>query len=105
MKTPEDKSVTMTFVSHQVRDRKLRWAMNLTFPSGISGGDMLPVEVEDGEGTPVKSAVLEFAGKTIKIKDGRGELAYADFVKGKHEKAIWLKRSGMEPMPGALTFA
>ena len=105
MKTPDGKTVTMTFVSHQVRDRKMRWAMNITFPAGAGEGDMLPIQMEDGEGAPVKSGTLEFAGKAIRVKDGRAELAYADFIKGKHEKALWLKRRGMAPVPGALTFA
>ena len=105
MKTPADKTVTMTFVSHQVRDKKMRWAMNITFPAGAGAGTQLPIQVEDGEGTPVASATLEFAGKAIRIKGGSASLAYDDFVSGKHEKAIWLKRRGMDPIPGALTFA
>ena len=105
MKVPEGKTITLTLVSHQVKDKKMRWAVNLTFPGGAGEGAVLPISVEDGEGKPVKSAVFEFAGKAIPIKDGVGELAYADFIKGKHEKAIWLKRRGMDPVPGALTFA
>ena len=105
MNTPPEKTITMTFVSHQVRDKKLRWAMNLTFPAGIGEDGFLDIQVEDGEGVPVKSATLEFAGKSIKIKDGCAKLAYSEFIKGKHEKALWLKRRGMEPIPGALTFA
>ena len=34
-----------------------------------------------------------------------GALAYADFIKGKHDRAIWLHRRGMLPIPGGLTFA
>jgi len=105
MKVPEGKTITLTFVSHQMKDRKMRWAVNLTLPGGADKGTILPISVEDGEGVPVKSAVFEFAGKAIQIKDGAGELAYSDFIKGKHEKAIWLKRRGMDPVPGALTFA
>jgi len=105
MKVPEGKTITLTLVSHQIKDKKMRWAVNLTFPGGAGADAVLPISVEDGEGEPVKSAVFEFAGKAIPIKDGAGVLAYADFIKGKHEKAIWLKRRGMDPVPGALTFA
>lgn len=105
MKTPEGKTVTFTFVSHPVKDVKARWAVNLTFPPGADAGALLPLAAEDGEGAPVESAVFEFAGAETAVKDGKGFLRYADFVRGRHEKAIWLKRPGMDPVPGSLTFA
>jgi len=105
MKVPDGKTITLTFVSPQVKDSRLRWAVNLTFPAGAGAGAMLPVAAEDGEGTPVADGVFEIAGRQVKIKDGSGALAYEDFVRGKHETALWLKRPGMEPVPGALTFA
>ena len=48
---------------------------------------------------------LELAGLLIDVKDGKAAISFGDFVKGKHEKAIWLYRKGMLPIPGALTFA
>ena len=105
MKVPDGKTITITFVSHQVKDHKMRWAANVTFPAGAGPDAALPVHVEDGEGAPVESGALELAGRCVKIAGGEGELAYADFVAGKHETAIWLRRPGIEPVPGSLTFA
>lgn len=105
MKVPEGKTITFTFASHQVKDVKLRWAVNVTFPGGAEGDAMLRVHAEDGEGTPVAKGFFEFAGRSVAIEDGEGAIRYADFVAGKHETAIWMKRPGMEPIPGALTFA
>ena len=105
MRTPPDKTITLTFASHQVKDTRMRWAVNLTFAPGIGEGDSLEISAEDGEGEPVESAVFEFAGRRVPIAGGRGSIPYADFVRGKHEKGIWLSRPGRESVPGALTFA
>lgn len=105
MKAPEGKTIILTFVSHQLKDLKMRWAANVVFPGSAEEGDDLPVKVEDGTGEKVVDGVFEFAGQAIKITNGEGLLAYADFIKGKHETAIWLKRPGMDPVPGSLTFA
>jgi len=105
MKVPEGKTITLTFVSHQVKDTKMRWAVNVTFPGGAGADARLPVHAEDGEGTPVAEGVFEFAGQAVRIRGGEGEIAYTDFVAGKNEPAIWMKRPGMDPVPGALTFA
>lgn len=94
----EKQSVTFVFLSHPVKMTKMRWCVNLTMPKG-------EVWVEDGEGVPVKSAVLELHGKRVKIREGRGVLSYDDFIKGKHEPAVWLHRRGVPPIPGGLTFA
>lgn len=105
MKVPDGKTITFTFVSHQVKDLKQRWAVNLTFPGGAGSDAMLRLHAEDGEGTPISKGFFEFAGMSVRIVDGEGEVKYADFVAGKHETAIWMKRPGMDPVPGALTFA
>ena len=105
MKVPEGKTITLTFVSHQVKDKKQRWAVNVTFPGGAGADARLPVHAEDGEGALIAEGSFEFAGKSVRIRDGEGEIAYADFVAGKNEPSIWMKRPGMEPVPGALTFA
>lgn len=94
----EKQSVTFIFLSHPVKMTKMRWCVNLTMPEG-------KVWVEDGEGMPVKSAVLELHGQCVKIREGAGSLSYDDFIKGKHESAVWLHRRGMPPIPGGLTFA
>ena len=105
MKTPADKTVVFTYVSHPIKSLKMRWQATLTFPAGADGKTLLPFSFEDGEGAPIESGQFEFSGRMIDIKAGKGSLAYADFVKGKHETAVWMHRKGMEPIPGSLTFA
>lgn len=105
MKAPADRTVAFTFVSHPVRDVNMRWAATLTFPPGAGPDDALPVHAENGAGAPLADAVFEFAGAAVKISDGDGTLKYRDFIAGKHEKAIWMRRPGADPVPGSLTFA
>ena len=104
MKTPQDKCIMLTLYSHPMKDLKLRWKAFLTFEPGSTDESAASLEIIDGEGSPVRSGVFEFAGVRTRIRDGKGALACADFVKGKHETAIWLHRKGVEPVPGALTF-
>ena len=104
MKTPPDKTVTFTYSSHPTKDVSWRWQAQLTFPAGADAATELPLELKDGLGDPV-NGTFEFAGLQIRIEDGKGRLTYADFIKGKHETAIWLHRKGIEPIPGLLTFA
>lgn len=104
MKTPEGKTITMTFGSHPMRDLKLRWQITLTFPAGATAATVLPIRVKDGEGAPIEDATFEFAGCRIPIRDGDGGITYAQFVAGKHETALWLHRPGLASVPGGLTF-
>ncbi|MCR5413238.1 MAG: hypothetical protein K6F50_00735 [Kiritimatiellae bacterium] len=106
MKVPEGKTIILTIVSHQMKDERLRWAVNITFKGGLEGSDaILPITVEDGLGQPIPAAVFEFAGKDLRVRDGKSSMTYGDFIKGKHKPGIWLKRRGEEPVPGSLTFA
>lgn len=105
MRVPDGKTLTITFVSHQVKDAKLRWAAEVTFPAGAGPDAALRVHAEDGAGEPIAKGVFEFAGQAVAIAGGEGAVRYADFVAGKHEKAIWMRRPGAGPVPGSLTFA
>ena len=105
MKTPEDKTVVFSLFSHPMKDLKLRWKARLTFPAGADGDSLAELEITDGEERPIKAGVFEFAGARIKVTEGEGRLRCADFVRGKHESAIWLHRRGKVSIPGALTFA
>ena len=105
MKTPDDKTIAFTFMSHPEKLPELRWTAKLTFPPGSGPDTILPITVVDGNEEPVESAVFELAGKRIPVKDGKASLKYADFVKGKHSVPLWLYRKGVEPVPGGLTFA
>ena len=104
MRTPADKKITLTLYSHPTKDLKMRWKATLAFLPGSTDGTPAEITMVDGEGTPVASGTFEFAGQQIAIRDGAGTLRCGDFVKGKHEPAIWLYRKGVLPVPGALTF-
>ena len=104
MRTPADKTIAFTLVSHRTARAAMRWMARITFPPGSGGGDILPVEVVDGEDCPVADGVLEFAGQHLRVRGGEAGLRYADFVAGAHSVPIWLHRDGMPPIPGGLTF-
>ena len=104
MKTPEGKEITFTFGSHPTKDLKMRWEAKLAFPPGAVADTKLTLTIVDGEGAPVAKGVFEFAGMKIRIADGSAQISYRDFIKGKHETALWLHRDGMMPIPGGLTF-
>lgn len=105
MKTPPDKTIAFTFISHRTEKSEQRWIAHMTFPPGADGSTMLPIEIMDGNDEPVGSGTFEFAGCSLEVRDGMASISYADFVKGKHSVPIWLHRRGMPPVPGGLTFA
>ena len=105
MKTPSDKTITLTFASHPTRDLALRWTAKLLFPPGSGAETPLSVSLADGNGDPVQEGVFEFAGQRLAVVAGAATISYADFVRGKHEVALWLYRPGRPPIPGGLTFA
>ena len=105
MKTPDDKTIAFTFMSHPEKQPELRWTAKLTFPPGSGPDTVLPITVVDGNEDPIESAILELAGNRIPVKGGNASLKYADFVKGKHSVPLWLYRNGVQPVPGGLTFA
>ena len=104
MKTPSDKTIAFTLVSQMTAEAERRWMARLTFPPGSDGETVLPVEVLDGNDTPVAEGTLEFAGQRLQVRNGTASIRYADFVKGKHEVPLWLHRKGMRPVPGVATF-
>ena len=105
MRTPTDKTIAFTFVSHPEKDAALRWTARLTFPPGAEAETILPIEVRDGTDASVPSGVFEFAGLRLPVEGGKASLTYAAFIRGKHEPALWLHRSDKPPIPGGLTFA
>ena len=94
----------MTLSSPPPKDLKMRWKAQLVCAAGSTDETPAEITMVDGEGTPIKAAIFEFAGEKTPIKGGKGAIRCGDFVKGKHETAIWLHRKGMWPIPGALTF-
>lgn len=105
MKTPEDKTITFTFMSHPLRDATKQWVARLTFPPGATAETVLPLAIADGTGAPVVRGTFEFAGLRLAVVAGCASLTYAEFIAGKHAPGLWLHRPGMEPVPGGLTFA
>lgn len=104
MKTPADKTIVFRFASHPAKDARMWWSASLVFPAGSDETTMLLITALDGEQNPIKSAVFEFAGQHIKVKDGKGSISYADFIKGKSSVPLWMHRKGLPPVPGGLTF-
>lgn len=95
----------MTFGSHPNKDPLLRWTAELTFPAGAGSEAVLPLEIVDGNGDRIPEGTFEIAGNRISVRDGRGSLPYAAFIRGRHDPALWLHVSGRESVPGGLTFA
>ena len=104
MKAPGDKTVVFTFGSHPVKDLAKRWTAKVTFPPGATAETMLPIEVVDGNGDPIREGVFEFANKKLPVADGAASISYSDFIAGKHAVDLWLHLPGGEHIPGGLTF-
>ncbi len=105
MKTPADKPLSFVYVSYPAQVMKMRWSAKLNFKGGEDDDCVLDLEIHDGEGETVKSGTFEFAGKMLKVENGRAVISCRDFIAGKHERAVRLHRAGMTPVPGGLTFA
>lgn len=105
MKTPPDKKIAFTFMSPPANDRRECWQAVVEFPAGSSADSVLPIRVLDGDGAPVKEGTMVFAGCRLKVVDGATSIVYADFVRGKHDPALWLRRKGLPDKPAYLTFA
>ena len=106
MRTPQGKTITFTFMSQPTKDPAGCWVAKLTFPGGSDENSVFPIEIVQGDGSPVPEAVFELAGRRLAVLDGKSRISFADFVRGKHESALWLHRKDFpEPIPGGLTFA
>lgn len=104
MKTPADKTITLTLYSHPMKDPRMRWKALVVFAAGSADETPAEITINDGEGSPIATGTFEFAGMKTPIRAGKGKFLCGDFIKGKHEPAIWLYRKGKAPVPGALTF-
>ena len=104
MKTPENKTVSITFHSHQMKRRELWWRAVLVFPPLSNEDSILEISFFNVDNSPIENAVFEFAGKKLLVRHGKSAISYRDFIAGKHEKALWLYRENCPPVPGALTF-
>ena len=105
MNTPADKRITFTFMSPPALDRGECWQAKLEFPPGAGAETMLPLRVWDGNDVPVEDGVVIIAGTRLRVKGGETALRYSDFVKGKHDPEVWLRREGLPDKPAYLTFA
>lgn len=105
MYTPKDKKVIFTFVSPIAEDKKSCWMASVIFTPGADENAIFDIIVKDGEDNLIPKAIFEFAGCALEVESGAARISYRDFIKGKHEKAIWLHRPGYNATPGLLTFA
>lgn len=105
MNSPADRKITLVFISSQLVPEEQRWWARLEFPASSKRGDVLPVYVSDKNGGAIAEGTFMIFGAEIKITDGSGGLPYEDFIRGKHEKGVWLFRRGTGFVPGGLTFA
>lgn len=104
MKTPEGKTIRFTLHSQPQHDNEARWKVTVVFPGGSDGESSAEILAVDGNGADIACGELEFAGRRIALRDGKGVLKCSDFIAGKHESAIWMYRRGFAPVPGMLTF-
>ncbi len=105
MRTPDGKTIAFTFHSHPTKDRELWWIAKVTFPPGSVADTVLPITVTNEDGVPIKSATFQFAGQSLKVKNGKASMTFAEFIAGKHSVPLWLHRDGLPPVPGIPTFA
>lgn len=105
MRTPDDKKIAFTFVSHPTKNLDWRWKAVLEFAPGSDENSNLPITVTTDKGEPIEKAVFEFAGQQLEVRDGKTSISYKDFIKGKSSVPLWLYRKGLPPVPAGLTFA
>ena len=105
MKTPAGKPLSFVYISRPEHKRRLCWTARLDFKGGDGEDSVLDIEILDGEGDAVESASFTLAGKFLPVENGRARISYRDFIAGKHERLVMLKRAGMPPVQGWLTFA
>jgi hypothetical protein len=104
LRTPGDKRIILNYHSLPSKNAAFRWKAVLVFEPGSADGDEAEIEVFDGDGSKVESGILEFAGRRLKVKDGRTSITCGDFAKGKHDPSLWLHRKGRPSSPGVVTF-
>ena len=104
MRTPPDKRIVMTLYSAQVADPSLRWKAKVVFEPGSTDDSPVVINVMTREEEPIPEGVLEFLGRRLPVKDGRTEVTCRDFIAGKHARAVWLHRKGLQSVDGGLTF-
>lgn len=105
MKTPADKKIAFTFVSHPTKVPEWRWKAVLEFAPGSDENSILPITMTTEKGDPIPEGIFEFAGQRLVVKDGKASISYKDFIKGKSSVPLWLYRKGFPPVPAGLTFA
>ena len=103
MKSP-DKTLLFFFRSIPKALNEDIWIVRAVLPPNAVADTLMSIEATDGNEKPLNSATFEIVGCRVKIADGKGTLAYGDFVKGMSETAVWMFRPGREPVPGGLTF-
>ena len=104
MKSPESKTLSFLFRAIPVQNVADFWEVRITVHPGSTAKTPITFSATGGDAAPVKAGTFEIMGARVKIVDGKGSLPYEAFVKGIHERAVWMMRPGHPPVPGALTF-
>ena len=102
--TSPDKTLFFFFRSVPRDLNEDMWIVKAVLPPNADSGTPMSIEAADGNEKPLESAVFGVAGCKVAISGGKGILPFGDFVKGMNETAVWMFRSGREPVPGSLTF-
>lgn len=103
MKSP-NADMTILFKSIPLDNHALEWQVHLVFPANTAAGGDLLFYVTDKDDAPIPSGTFNLSGGDWKFTGGRGRIPYSAFIAGIHEKEVWLRRPGIESVPGGLTF-
>ena len=104
MKSPENKTLSLLFWSVPGTHASDIWTVRVTIPPASTAETPLMVAATGENEEPIAKGSFELMGARVKIANGKGELAFGEFVKGIHETGVWMLRPGHPPVPGALTF-
>lgn len=78
------------------------WRATLSLPASPTHETQMELKVSDRAGNP-ECGVFKVAGVEVKLFNGKGVVAYGDFVKGVKDGMVSLTRQGGRPVPGTLT--
>ena len=98
-KDGDDEPLTLVFLS--IETGAEFWIARLVLPPSPVASAMLPLEVKREGGEEAKG-VFHLCGKAVPLKEGRGEISYADFVKGLADRAVRLETQEGVSLPGTL---
>ena len=88
MKSPENKTITFLFWSVPGTHADHLWKVRVTVPPSATAETPLVLAAEGENSVPIAKGSFEFMGARVKIVNGKGSLAFGDFMKGIHESGV-----------------